>query len=170
MASFANCNLIYFFSTAFVRTIFSFIFSKRAKMKSVIDWWWEKEKQNVWWLVRVLQEGWITNSIFLDDPCPKKIFVNGEKLIPYWYWFGLNVNIYKEFHNWRGVILDCDLGEKVSLSWLTSPYLELREKWKCLDCIGKSKIWTKTSLKSWIFRKTSPSLKALGWPLVKTIL
>ena len=27
-----------------------------------------------------------------------------------------------------GVILEGDLGEKVSLSWLTSPYLELREK------------------------------------------
>ena len=26
------------------------------------------------------------------------------------------------------VILEGDLGEKVSLSWLTSPYLELREK------------------------------------------
>ena len=43
------------------------------------------------------------------------------------------------------VILEGDLGEKVSLSWLTSSYLELREKWKCIDCIGKSKIWTKTS-------------------------
>ena len=42
------------------------------------------------------------------------------------------------------VILEGDLGEKVFLSWLTSPYLELREKWKCIDCIGKSKIWTKT--------------------------
>ena len=45
----------------------------------------------------------------------------------------------------RGVILEGDLGEKISLSWLTSPYLELREKWKCIECIGKSKIWTKTS-------------------------
>ena len=33
--------------------------------------------------------------------------------------------------DWRpgaGVILEGDLGEKVSLSWLTSPYLELRDK------------------------------------------
>ena len=44
-----------------------------------------------------------------------------------------------------GVILEGDLGEKVFLSWLTSPCLELREKWKCIECIGKSKIWTKTS-------------------------
>ena len=44
-----------------------------------------------------------------------------------------------------GVILEGDLGEKVSLSWLTYPYLELREKWKCIESIGKSKIWTKTS-------------------------
>ena len=34
-----------------------------------------------------------------------------------------------------GVILEGDLGEKVSLSWL-SPYLELREKRKCIECIG----------------------------------
>ena len=27
-----------------------------------------------------------------------------------------------------GVILEGDLGEKVFLSWLTSPYFELREK------------------------------------------
>ena len=44
-----------------------------------------------------------------------------------------------------GVILEGNLGEKVSLSWLTSPYLELREKWKCIEYIRKSKIWTKTS-------------------------
>ena len=39
-----------------------------------------------------------------------------------------------------------DLGEKVSISWLTSPYLKLREKITCIKHIGKSKIWTKTSL------------------------
>ena len=44
-----------------------------------------------------------------------------------------------------GVILEGDLGEKVCLSWQTSPCLELREKWKCIESIGKSKIWTKTS-------------------------
>ena len=46
---------------------------------------------------------------------------------------------------YTGVILEGDLGEKVSLNWLTSPYFELREKWKCIEYIGKSKIWTKTS-------------------------
>ena len=46
-----------------------------------------------------------------------------------------------------GVILESDLGEKV---WLTSPYLELREKWKCIECKGKSKIWTKTSPWFWL--------------------
>ena len=62
-------------------------------------------------------------------------------------------------------ILEGDL-EEVSLSWLTSPYLELREKWKCIECIGKSKIDQNFSLKSWNCRKTSPSLKALGWTLI----
>ena len=65
-----------------------------------------------------------------------------------------------------GVILEGELGEKVSLSWLTSSrYLELREKWKCTEYIEKSKIWTKTS--PWnpeIVAKRLP-LKALGWPL-----
>ena len=65
-----------------------------------------------------------------------------------------------------GAILEGDLGEKVSLSWLTSPYLELREKWKCIKCIGEIlNLDQNFSLKSWNFRKTSPSLKALGWPL-----
>ena len=40
-----------------------------------------------------------------------------------------------------------DLGEKVSISWLTSPYFKwLREKITCIKHIGKSKTWTKTSL------------------------
>ena len=52
-----------------------------------------------------------------------------------------------------GVILEGNLGEKFSLSWLTSPYLELREKWKCIECIEKSKIWIKTFLRSWNWRK-----------------
>ena len=30
-------------------------------------------------------------------------------------------------------------GRKVALSWLTSPYFELREKWKCIEHIGKLK-------------------------------
>ena len=37
-----------------------------------------------------------------------------------------------------------DLGEKVPLSWLTSPYFELREKFKCIEHIWKSKILIKT--------------------------
>ena len=43
------------------------------------------------------------------------------------------------------VILEGDLGEKVSLNWLNFPYLELREKWKRMEYIGKSNIWTKNS-------------------------
>ena len=66
-----------------------------------------------------------------------------------------------------GPSLEGDWGEKVSLSWLTSPYFELREKFKFIEHIGKSKICTKTS--PWNPEKcckTSPSLKALGWPLL----
>ena len=44
-----------------------------------------------------------------------------------------------------GLSLEGDLGEKLSLSWLTSPYFELREMFKCIEYIGKSKIWAKTS-------------------------
>ena len=43
------------------------------------------------------------------------------------------------WRNKKKIILEEDLGEKVSLNWLTSPYLELREKWKCKEYIGKSK-------------------------------
>ena len=39
-----------------------------------------------------------------------------------------------------GLSLEGDLGEKVSQSWLTSPYFELREKFRCIEHIGKSKI------------------------------
>ena len=35
---------------------------------------------------------------------------------------------YQELCLMPGVILEGDLEEKVSLSWLTSPYIELREK------------------------------------------
>ena len=59
-----------------------------------------------------------------------------------------------------GVILMGNLGEKVSLSWLTSPYVELREKWKCIECTGESKIWIKTS--SW-----NPDIVAKLLPLWK---
>ena len=44
---------------------------------------------------------------------------------------------------YSGLSLEGDLGQKVSFSWLTSPYFELREKFKCIEHIGKSKIWTK---------------------------
>ena len=43
-----------------------------------------------------------------------------------------------------GISLEGDLREKVSLRWLTYPYFELREKFKCIKHIGKSKIRTKT--------------------------
>ena len=46
--------------------------------------------------------------------------------------------------HFSGVILGGDLGEIVSLSWLTSPYFELKEKWKCIECTGKFESWTKT--------------------------
>ena len=46
-----------------------------------------------------------------------------------------------------GPSLDGDLGEKVSLNWFTS-YFELREKFQCIEHIGKSKIWTKISPKN----------------------
>ena len=39
-----------------------------------------------------------------------------------------------------------DLGEIVFLSWLASPYFELREKVKCIEHRGKSKLWSTTSL------------------------
>ena len=35
-----------------------------------------------------------------------------------------------------GLSLEGDLGEKVSLIWLTSPYFELREKLKCTKYLG----------------------------------
>ena len=38
------------------------------------------------------------------------------------------------------------LGEKVSLNWLTSLGFELREKFKCIEYIGKCNITAKTSL------------------------
>ena len=46
--------------------------------------------------------------------------------------YSLEVHVYGQFQNMSkasaGVILEGDLGEIVSLSWLISPYLELREK------------------------------------------
>ena len=48
-------------------------------------------------------------------------------------------------HHLTGLSLAGDLGEKVFLIWPTSPYFELREKFKCKEHIGKHKIWTKTS-------------------------
>ena len=48
-------------------------------------------------------------------------------------------------HRSAGLSLGGDLGEKVSQFWLTSPYFELREKFKRIEHIGKSKFWTKTS-------------------------
>ena len=41
--------------------------------------------------------------------------------------------------------LASDLGEIVSLNWLTSSYFVLRQKFKCIEFIGKPKSWTKTS-------------------------
>ena len=36
-----------------------------------------------------------------------------------------------------GLSLRVDLGEKDSLNWLSSSYIELREKLKCIEHIGK---------------------------------
>ena len=44
-----------------------------------------------------------------------------------------------------GLSLGGDLGEKVSLNWLTSPCFELREKFNCIEHTGKSKIMARTS-------------------------
>ena len=44
-----------------------------------------------------------------------------------------------------GLSLGGHLGEKVSLNWLTSPCFELKEKLKCIECVGKSKIRAKTT-------------------------
>ena len=57
-----------------------------------------------------------------------------------WIW---DLHIPREkWLNYSGVILRGNLGEKISLAgW--PPYLEVREKWKCIECIGKSKIGPK---------------------------
>ena len=64
-----------------------------------------------------------------------------------------------------GVILEGDLGEKVSLSWLTSlswaeGEVKMYRIYKEIQNLDQN-----FSLKSWNCCKTSPSLKALGWPL-----
>ena len=66
-----------------------------------------------------------------------------------------------------GLSLGGDLGEKVSLSWLTSPYFELREKFKFVEHNYREiqNLDKNFSPKSWKCRKTSPCLKALGWLL-----
>ena len=48
-------------------------------------------------------------------------------------------------HHRARLSLVCDLGDKVSQNWLTSPYFELREKFECIVHIEKSKILIKTS-------------------------
>ena len=49
----------------------------------------------------------------------------------------------EQLHVWlQG--LGGDLGEKVSLNWLTSPSFELREKFKCMEWTEKSIIIPKT--------------------------
>ena len=69
-----------------------------------------------------------------------------------------------------GVILEGNLGEKVSLSWLTS--LSWAEGEVKMYRIYREiqKLDQNFSLKSWNCCKTSPSLKALGWPLLMYIL
>ena len=47
--------------------------------------------------------------------------------------------IHKHARHYTGFSLEGDFREKVSLSWLTSPYFELREKFKCIEHIGNPK-------------------------------
>ena len=68
-------------------------------------------------------------------------------------------------HLKSGVILEGDLGEKVSISWLTSLYwavgeVKMYRMYKEIQNLDQN-----FSLKSWNCCKTSPYLKALGWPL-----
>ena len=65
-----------------------------------------------------------------------------------------------------GVILEGNLGEKVSLSWLTSlswveGEVKMYRMYREIQNLDQN-----FSLKSWNCHKTSPSLKAPGWPLV----
>ena len=41
--------------------------------------------------------------------------------------------------------LEGDVGDKVSLQALTSPYFQPREKFKCIEHTDKSETWLKTS-------------------------
>ena len=58
-----------------------------------------------------------------------------------------------------------NLGEKVSLTRLTSTYFELREKFKYIEHIGKFTIWTKTFTWNSEIVAEILRLKALGWHL-----
>ena len=58
---------------------------------------------------------------------------------------GIHISKFYTGKNHAGLSLEGNLGEIVSLSWLISPYFQLKEKWKCIEHIRKSKIWTKTS-------------------------
>ena len=69
-------------------------------------------------------------GLFLRD---SKTFFRGD-----WLWNYETISM-------AGNKLAGDLGEVVSLQEQTSPYFQLREKPKCIDCIGKSKFWSKTS-------------------------
>ena len=68
-----------------------------------------------------------------------------------------------------GVILEGDLGEKVSLSWLTSlssaeGEVKMYRMYKEIQNLDQN-----FSQKSWNCCKTSPSLKAPGWPLTNDL-
>ena len=63
---------------------------------------------------------------------------------------------------YTGNMLRGDLGEMVSLQTQTSPCFQLREKFKCIEHIGKGKDF---SLKSNSLRKTSPYFRFLAWTL-----
>ena len=61
-----------------------------------------------------------------------------------------------------------DLEEVVSLQKQTSPYFQLREKWKCKEYIGKTKFQSKNF--SLVFRErevTSPYIFGQAWTLME---
>ena len=79
------------------------------------------------------------------------------KVISY-FWHHLMITN-KSSPRTAGLRLEGDLGEKVSLNWLTSPYFELREKFKCIVHIGSPQFGP-TLLPEIL--KTPPSLRVLG--------
>ena len=79
-------------------------------------------------------------------------------------------NCFLYFNRWRLAVnkLEREVGEVVFLQTQTSPYFQLREKFKCIIHIGKSE--TLISLKSEDLSKTSPSVTFLASTLDQTMV